>query len=111
VIETAVSYVFKTPEGGWRVVGSRISLDSIIHGYWRGQTPEAIRQDFPTLTAEQVYGAIAFYLHNREEIDRYMKGQEELWEQLRLECEAKNKTLRDRIRASRAGVVNKDVVP
>jgi hypothetical protein len=33
--------------------------------------PESIVQSFPLLTLEQVYGAIAFYLANSDEIDAY----------------------------------------
>ena len=59
-------------EGGYRIAGTRVSLDSIVHAFLRGQTAEAIAQSFPTLTLEQVYGAIAFYLANREAIDAYL---------------------------------------
>ena len=65
------AYVEQT-EGGYRIAGTRVSLDSIVHAFLRGQTAEAIAQSFPTLTLEQVYGAIAFYLANREAIDAYL---------------------------------------
>lgn len=101
MIETAVCYVDRTPEGSWQLTGSRVSLDSIVHGYLAGQTPEAIQEDFPSLTLEQVYGAIAFYLHNRDEIDRYLEAAGVQWEQLRQESEAAHGPLLNRIRASR----------
>src|SRR5262245_8455271 len=106
--EAAVSYVFQTPEGGWRVSGSRVSLDSIIHAYWEGQSPEAIVEDFPSLSAEQVYGAIAFYLRNREEIDRYLVAQAARWEQLRQESEAAHGPLLNRLRAARRATSNQE---
>src|SRR2546422_916922 len=56
-------------DGGYRVAGSRVSLDSIVYAFWNGQTAESIAQSFPTLSLEQVYGALAFYLAHREEID------------------------------------------
>jgi len=31
---------------------------------------------FPSLTLEQVYGAITYYLRNREELDTYLKESE-----------------------------------
>jgi uncharacterized protein (DUF433 family) len=49
-------------EGAHRVAGSRVSLDSLVYAFWDGKSPETIAQSFPTLTLEQVYGAIAFYL-------------------------------------------------
>jgi uncharacterized protein (DUF433 family) len=56
-------------EGAYRVAGSRVSLDSLVYAFWDGKSPETIAQSFPTLTLEQVYGAIAFYLGHRAEID------------------------------------------
>jgi uncharacterized protein (DUF433 family) len=96
-----VTYATKTTAGGWRVTGTRVSLDSVIHAYWNGSSPEQIADDFPSLSLEQVYGAIAFYLRNKDEMDRYMAEQAVRWEQLRKESEAKNGPLRQRLRAAR----------
>jgi uncharacterized protein (DUF433 family) len=59
-------------DGGYWVRGTRVSLDSVIHAFLGGQTAESIAQSFPVLSLEQVYGAIAFYLANRDSIDRYL---------------------------------------
>jgi uncharacterized protein (DUF433 family) len=64
-------YVDQREEGYW-VAGTRVSLDSIVYAFLDGQTAESIAQSFPVLTLEQVYGAIAFYLANRSEIDIYL---------------------------------------
>ena len=42
-----------------------------------GDSPETIRQNFSSLTLEQVYGAIAFYLAHEEEIDSNIREGEE----------------------------------
>jgi uncharacterized protein (DUF433 family) len=60
-------------EGVYRVAGSRVSLDSLVYAFWDGKSAETIAQSFPTLTLEQVYGAIAFYLKHRAEIDAYLQ--------------------------------------
>lgn len=65
------SYV-ETRDGGYWIAGKRISLDSIVYAFRRGQTPESIRSSFPLLTLEEVYGAIAYYLANEHEIDQYL---------------------------------------
>jgi uncharacterized protein (DUF433 family) len=62
-------------EGVYRVAGTRVSLDSIVYAFVAGQSPESIAQSFPVLTLEQVYGAIAFYLAHRDEVDRYLEAQ------------------------------------
>jgi len=92
-------YAEKTPEGGWRVAGSRVSLDSIVHAYWEGRLPEAIAADFPSLSIEQVHGAIAFYLGHREEIDAYLQAQGTRWGALRMESETRHAALLKRLRA------------
>jgi hypothetical protein len=52
------------------LVGSRVPLASIVGQFQDGQSPEAIRSAFPTLSLEQVYGAITFYLGHRTEVDK-----------------------------------------
>ena len=51
------------------LAGSRVPLACIVREFQDGQSPEAIRSAFPTLTLEQVYGAITFYLGHRAEVD------------------------------------------
>ena len=109
--ETAISYVVQTPEGGWRIGDSRISLDSVVHAYWEGQSPEAIAEDFPALSTEQVYGAIAFYLRNRAEIDRYLAAQDARWEELRKASEIAHGPLLDRLRATRRTTTPQEDTP
>jgi uncharacterized protein (DUF433 family) len=99
--EAAVNYVEKTPTGGWRIGGSRVSLDSIVHAYWEGKSPEAIVEEFPSLSAEQVFGAIAFYLRNRQEIDRYLCDQDAQWRELARSSEAQHGPLLNRLRSRR----------
>jgi uncharacterized protein (DUF433 family) len=60
---------------GWHVRDSRVSLDSLIFAFRDGLSPEAIaRECFPTLRLEQVYGAIAFYLAHRAELDALVES-------------------------------------
>ena len=70
-------------EGGYWVANTRVSLDSIVYAFLAGQTAESIAQSFPVLSLEQVYGAIAFYLANRAEIDTYLAKAEKTFEVLR----------------------------
>ena len=77
-------YIEKRKEGYW-IVGSRVSLDSVVYAFLEGQSAESIAQAFPVLSLEQVYGAIAYYLANKKNIDAYLKNQ-------RADYEAKLKT-------------------
>lgn len=73
------SYVEYRNEGYW-VGGTRISLDSIVYAFQQGLSPESIVRSFPLLTLEQIYGAIAFYLANRTEIDAFLAAEEEAFD-------------------------------
>lgn len=98
--ESTVEYVTQTTQGAWRVANTRVSLDSIVHAYWDGRLPEAIVADYPTLTLEQVHGAIAFYLRHRSVIDQYLAGQDARWQQFQQESAARHGPLLQRIRQS-----------
>ncbi len=75
-------YVEKRDEGFW-IAGKRISLSSVVYAFRRGQSPESIRGSFPLLSLEEIYGAIAFYLANRTEIDEYLIAEENEFEAAR----------------------------
>ena len=62
---------------GFYLADSRVSLDSIVYAFLRGASPETIQTDWPTLTLEQVYGAITYYLANRETVDDYLRRSEQ----------------------------------
>ena len=59
-------------ETGFYIAGSRVPIDRIIGEYRNGEDPETIRSHYPTLTLEQVNGAIAFYESHKEEVEQAM---------------------------------------
>jgi uncharacterized protein (DUF433 family) len=84
-------------EGGYYITGTRISLDSIVHAFNRGESPEAICQNFELLRLEEVYGAIAFCLATQSDIDAYLINQGERWAAGRLASEPLPVTLREKL--------------
>lgn len=52
------------------VAGTRVPLAAVVREFQDGRSPESIRDTFPTLTLQQVYGAITFYLGHRAEVDK-----------------------------------------
>lgn len=57
-----------------RLQGSRIGIETILYEYLhRSQTPEEIADRFRTLTLEQVYATILYYLHNKEAVTAYLE--------------------------------------
>ncbi|MFN6525337.1 DUF433 domain-containing protein [Nostoc sp. ChiSLP03a] len=56
-----------------RLKGTRIGIESILYEYiYRSKTPEEIAEQFHTVTLEQVYATILYYLHHRSEVDSYL---------------------------------------
>ena len=65
-------YVEKREDGYW-IAGTRVALDSIVYNFLDGASPETVAEDFPGLSLEQIFGALAYYLRNRAEIDAYLE--------------------------------------
>lgn len=76
------TYVRKTEQGALRVGELDVSLDSVVIAYQQGHSAETIQQLYPALTLEEIYGAIAFYLANQDEVHQYLQRQDARWQQL-----------------------------
>ena len=87
-----------TLQGTWRIAGTRVSLDSVIHSFWEGATPEEICQDFPSLSLAQVYGAIAYYLKQRDKVDAYLQAGRDGADKLEQELNGRHKEFLSRLR-------------
>jgi uncharacterized protein (DUF433 family) len=95
-------YVEQRDPGYW-INGTRISLDSVVYAFLNGESPESIAQNFPLLSLEQVYGAIAFYLANQELVDSYLAEGEAEFRQLQESCREKSPLLYQKLKAAQAG--------
>lgn len=93
-------YVEKVGDA-YRLAGSRVSLDSVVYAFLGGQSPESIADGFPTLSLEHVYGAITFYLSNRDEIDAYLTQGDEEFETLRRASREANPQLYKKLEEAR----------
>jgi uncharacterized protein (DUF433 family) len=56
--------------GSFYLIGSRVPLAHIAREFEHGESAEAIRSHYPTLSLEQVYGAITFHLGHKEEVEK-----------------------------------------
>jgi uncharacterized protein (DUF433 family) len=56
-----------------RLKGSRIAIEVIIDDFNAGATAEQIQKNYPTISLEQVYAAITYYLHSKPEVDAYIQ--------------------------------------
>lgn len=69
-----------------RLQGSRIGIETILYEYlFRARTPEEIANIYTSLTLEQVYATILYYLHNKEAVGKYITEWLEWGEKMREE--------------------------
>src|ERR1700683_3733802 len=88
-------------DGNYYIAGTRISLESIVHAFRRGESPETICQNFELLRLEEVYGAIAYYLANQTAVDAYIIRQNEKWAEGKRNAEPLLADLRERLNRAR----------
>lgn len=84
-------------DGNYYIAGTRVSLDSIVQAFHRGESPETIRQNFEVLHPKEIYGAIAYYLANQHAIDAYLVQQGEKWAEGKRKSEPLPASLRERL--------------
>jgi len=80
-------------DGGYFITNARVSLDSVVYAFLRGESPEGIAGSFPALGLEQIFGALAFYMANREIVDRYLAEGRREFENLRQQARQNNPAL------------------
>jgi uncharacterized protein (DUF433 family) len=91
-------------ENGYYVAGSRVTLDSVVLAFLRGESPEGIGDSFPALTLEQIYGAIAFYLAHQEQVDSYLRAEKADFETLREKARRQHPLLYAKLQVAQVSV-------
>ncbi len=99
-------FLVRLPEGVIRVVGTRVSLDSVVRAFQDGATPEEICLDFPSLDLARVYSILAYYLTHRHSVDAYLLEQDQSVQTMRHDLQTRHSAflteLRQRIAVRRA---------
>jgi uncharacterized protein (DUF433 family) len=98
--DVAKEYV-KEIDGVYRIGDTRVSLDSLVYLFREGVSAESMVESYPSLTLEQVHGALAFYLANRADIDRYVAEGQRLADQEQQSSRHNNADLIARLRRAR----------
>jgi uncharacterized protein (DUF433 family) len=55
-------------DGSFYLIGSRVPLAHLVREYQHGESLETIRAHYPTLSLEQVAGAIAYYPGHKDAV-------------------------------------------
>lgn len=84
-----------------RLKGTRVGIETVLRDYQRGAGPEEIVLHYPTLTLEQVYATITYYLANQAKLDEYLalvtRRQEEAWKEQQQQPSEFVRALRERL--------------
>jgi uncharacterized protein (DUF433 family) len=76
------------PDGVIRVAQTRVTLETVVHAFETGATPEEIAQDFPVLQLDDVYAVITYYLRHRQEVETYLEERQAFAGKIRRQVEA-----------------------
>src|SRR2546423_2296747 len=97
----AKDYVRVDEHGVMRVGESRVMLDSVVAAFEQGHSPETIRQQYPALALEEVYGAITYYLAHFDEVNEYVRRQDAVWQHARMKSQEQPAGVVERLKALR----------
>ncbi|HEV2199755.1 MAG TPA: DUF433 domain-containing protein [Bryobacteraceae bacterium] len=76
-------------DGTIRVSGTRVTLDTLVEAYLRGEEAEAIAESYPAVPLADVYRAIGYYLRHKDEIDDYLRRRQAEAAQIHTAIEAR----------------------
>jgi uncharacterized protein (DUF433 family) len=90
-----------TEHGDICVVGTRISLETMIEDYNKGASPEDLVLNYASLNLADVHAVFAYYLRNKEAVDTYIKEQKHRAKEVResLGIDQSSQELRATLRA------------
>jgi uncharacterized protein (DUF433 family) len=92
-----------------RIRGTRVGIETVLDDYLNGASPEEVAARYRTLTLEQVYATITYYLHNQEEVDAYLAQwrayTEAAWEEQQRNPPEFVRELRERIQRKREALL------
>jgi len=95
-------FLFLAPDD-IRLKGTRVGIETVLYDYiYRSHTPEEIAKTYPSLSLEQVYATILYYLHNRDLISKYIADWLEWGHRMREEQRQTLSPLTDKLRQLRA---------
>jgi uncharacterized protein (DUF433 family) len=73
--------------GALRVGGTRVTLDSLVAAFKRGDSPEEIREQYPTVALADIYAVLTYYLRHAKEVEDYLDGRERAGAEVRAKVE------------------------
>lgn len=92
------------PDGALRIGQTRVLLETVLHSFNNGDSPETIAECFPALALADVYSVIAYHLRHPDAFTAYLERREREGDELQRQLEAAQpelESIRARVRARR----------
>lgn len=62
--------------GAWRVGGTRVTLETFVAAFDRGDSPEEIHEQYPTVVLGDVYAVLTYCVRHRGLVQTYLDERE-----------------------------------
>ena len=62
----------RDPAGRLVVIGTRVTLDTLVAGFQRGESPESLQESYPTVALGDIYTIFTYCVRHRAEVDAYL---------------------------------------
>lgn len=76
-------------DGVMLVSKTRVTLDTIVVAFNEGAVAEEIAHQYPSVSLADIYSVISYYLHNKRQVDSYLKRREKFAQEIRKQNEAR----------------------
>lgn len=98
-------FLTRESDGEVNISGTRIGLYHFVYDYNAGETAEMLALRYPHIPLATIHKVVAYYLENKEEVDRFMAEYQADLDRQRAAGSAVNLAeLRERLTRMRAGV-------
>jgi len=101
-----ISNAVRLEDGVYKIGDTRVSLDTLIYEFNNGSDATEIQREYDSLSLAQIHAAIAYYLHNKAEMDRYLAKRDVERSKIKREIQAEfpTKVTREILLARKNGI-------
>jgi len=94
----------ETVDGVQRIIGTRVTLDTVVTAFLMGATAEEIALRYSSLKLADIYAIFSYYLQHQADVEAYLQQRQHQAAVVRAENEARFKIdgIRDRLLARHA---------
>ena len=68
--------LIRDEHGAWRVGDTRVTLETLVAAFDRGDTPEEIHEQYPAVALGDLYAVLTYYVRHRGLVRTYLDERE-----------------------------------